>query len=69
VKTLQGFEMWERIGIGIPNPRAVVRIPVPKDLTPEQLAELEAWIDKTNAELEAHGAIPQCTLEAEKEEL
>jgi len=51
MSAVKGFEVWETIGIGIPNPRAVVRVPVPKDLTPEQLAELEAWIDKTNAEL------------------
>lgn len=47
----KAWAAYETIGIGIPNPRAVVRIPVPEDLTPEQLAELEAWIDKTNAEL------------------
>lgn len=48
-----GFNVTETLGMVIPNPRAVVRIPVPKDLTPEQLAWLEAWIDATNAALEA----------------
>jgi hypothetical protein len=46
------FAAWETIGIGIPNPRAVVRVPVPPDLTPEQLAALEAWIVESNAELD-----------------
>jgi hypothetical protein len=47
---VQGFEAYETIGIGILNPRAVTRTLVPKDLTPEQLADLEAFIDKYNAE-------------------
>jgi hypothetical protein len=52
MSAVRGFEAYETLGIAIPNPRSVIRIPVPPDLTPEQLAELEAWIDKTNAELE-----------------
>lgn len=47
-----GFEMWEDIGIGIPNPRSVVRMPIPPGLTPEQLVRIEAEIDRINAELE-----------------
>jgi hypothetical protein len=47
-----GFAAEEAIGIGIPNPRAVRRIPVPDDLTPEQLAALEKEIDRVNALIE-----------------
>ena len=47
-----GFAAEEVIGIGIPNPRAVRRIPVPEDLTPEQLAALEKEIDRANALIE-----------------
>ena len=50
---IRGFSAWETIGMSIPNPRAVVRIPVPSDLTPEQLDELEAAIDRINAEADA----------------
>lgn len=52
MNTARAFAAYETIGIGIPNPRAVTRVPVPPDLTPEQLAELEAWIDETNARLD-----------------
>ena len=50
---MRGWSAVETIAMCIPNPRSVVVIPVPKDLTQEQLAELEAWIEKTNAEEEA----------------
>ena len=46
----------ETIGMSIPNPRAVGRITIPKDLTPKQLAWLERWIDETNAQLAAEQA-------------
>jgi hypothetical protein len=46
-----GFHV-EEIGIGIPNPRAVVRMPVPENLTPEQLERLERAIEEWNAKLE-----------------
>jgi hypothetical protein len=51
-----GFSAWETIGMSIPNPRAVVRWPIPPDLTPEQLAAIEAEIDRINAQLEAQEA-------------
>ena len=47
--TVKGFAAYEDIAIGIINPRPVVRMPIPKDLTPEQLVRLDA----TFAELEA----------------
>ena len=50
---VQGFEVWETIGVSIPNPRSVVRMPIPPGLTPEQLARIEAEINRINAELEA----------------
>jgi hypothetical protein len=46
--TSRGWILQETIGIGIPNPRPVVRIPIPKDLTPEQLDRLDAMIDHLN---------------------
>lgn len=45
-----GFECYEVIGVGIPNPRAVVRWPIPPGLTPEQLDAIEREIDRINAE-------------------
>jgi hypothetical protein len=50
---VKGFEAYEDIGIVIPNPRSVVRIPIPEGLSPEQLAAIEAEIDRLNAEEEA----------------
>lgn len=53
---VKGFEVYEIIGVGIPNPRSVTRIPVPPDLTPDELAELECTIDQINSMLaEAEG--------------
>jgi hypothetical protein len=49
----KGFAAYETIGIGIPNPRAVVRMPIPPGLSPEQLARIEAEIDRINAEADA----------------
>jgi hypothetical protein len=49
----RAWAAYEIIGMGIPNPRAVTGILVPPDLTSEQLANLEAAIDRINAELEA----------------
>ncbi len=48
-----GWNAYEVIGIGIPNPRAVVRMPIPPGLSDEQLAHIEAEIDRINAELAA----------------
>lgn len=47
-----GFEVYERIGIGIPNPRNVTKWVIPPGLTKEQLAAIEAEIDRINAELD-----------------
>jgi hypothetical protein len=52
---VKGFEAYEDIGIGIPNPRSVHRWPIPEGLSPEQLAAIEAEIDRINAEEEAKG--------------
>jgi hypothetical protein len=48
--TTKGFEAYEIIGIGIPNPRSVVRMPIPEGLSPEQLAGIEAAIDLINTQ-------------------
>ena len=40
------FSAWEVIGIGIPNPRGVCRYPVPENLSPAELAEVEEAIDE-----------------------
>jgi hypothetical protein len=44
----RGWEAVELVGIGIPNPRSVVAIPVPLDLSPEELQALEERIDAVN---------------------
>lgn len=49
---VKGFEAYEDIGVGIPNPRSVVRVPIPEGLSSEQLAAIEAEIDRINAEEE-----------------
>jgi hypothetical protein len=53
MKRVVGWEAYEKIGIGIPNPRAVTRIPIPPGLTKEQLDAIERAIDILNAEQEA----------------
>lgn len=50
---VKGFEAYEDIGVGIPNPRSVVRVPIPEGLSSEQLAAIEAEIDRINTEEEA----------------
>jgi hypothetical protein len=47
----RGWAAYEEIGMSIPNPRSVIRIPIPPGLTDEQLAAIEAEIDRINAEL------------------
>jgi hypothetical protein len=44
--------MIETVAIGIPNPRSVVSMPIPPGLSSEQIARIEAEIDRINAELE-----------------
>lgn len=51
VMGLKAWAAYETIGVGIPNPRGVVRMPIPPGLSPEQLARIEAEIDRINAEL------------------
>lgn len=41
------WNITEIIGIGIPNPQSVARMPMP-NLTPEQQANIEKIIDKLN---------------------
>ena len=48
--TARGWAMYEKIALSIPNPRSVVRMPIPPGLSPEQLARIEAEIDRINAE-------------------
>lgn len=52
-----GFNVSQIIGLSIVNPRTFYRIPIPRDLTPEQLAKLEAWIDEENAKLAAEDGV------------
>lgn len=49
----KGFDCHETIALSVINPRAVVGIPVPPDLSPEKRAEMEREIDRINVELEA----------------
>lgn len=49
MKRVVGWEAYEEIGVSIPNPRAVTRIPIPPGLTKQQLDALEAEIDRLNA--------------------
>ena len=66
---LNAFSAWEVIGLDLPNPRGVTRIPIPPDLTREQLAELEAWIEAVNREAEMSFALEmEAARRAEQEE-
>lgn len=58
-----GWEMVEEIGISIPNPRSVGRMPIPPGLSPQQLANIEAEIDRINAEADARFKAEQAELE------
>ena len=51
--TIKGFAAYETIGISIPNPRSCVRMPIPKDLSPEQLVRLDAALAELEAEQKA----------------
>jgi hypothetical protein len=51
--TARGWDFFEEIGISIPNPRSVVRMPIPKDLSPEQLVRLDAAFAELEAEQKA----------------
>ena len=58
-----GFTAVETIGIGIPNPRAVVRVPVPEGLTPEQLQRFEAIIAQWEEEAKIEAEIDRILCE------
>lgn len=61
--TARGWAMYEEIAISIPNPRSMVRMPIPPGLSPEQLARIEAEIDRINAEADAQFKAEQAELE------
>lgn len=52
-KKVIGWAVTAVVGITIPNPRSVVRMIVPPNLTPEQYAAIEAEIDRINAAIDA----------------
>lgn len=54
---LKAWSCYETIGISIPNGRAVTRTTIPSDLTDQQMADLEAWIDRINAEADKEEAL------------
>ena len=45
-----GWSAYEVVGISIPNPGSIVRVPVPPGLSREALDRLEREIDRINAE-------------------
>lgn len=45
----RGWSFVEEIGIGIPNPRAAVRMLIPEDLPPEVRARIEKALDELEA--------------------
>ena len=60
---VRGFEAYEDIAISIINPRLMVRMPIPPGLTSQQLANIEAEIDRINAEEDVRFKAEQAEVE------
>jgi hypothetical protein len=48
-----GWDMWEEIGIGIPNPRACIRFPKPDWMSQEEFERLITHLEAEAAKKEA----------------
>lgn len=48
-----GWEVWEEIGIGIPNSRSCIRVPRPEGISDEEWEAFVVALEKADAEREA----------------
>jgi len=48
----QAWEVWEEVGISIPNPRSVVRVPRPENITDDEWMALIEALEKADIERE-----------------